>query len=210
MTKAELFTSIGEPFAAGLFELEGADPMLRYANALKRFWEQTELPAYDGGQLYPCGVSTFNYNQDVCIRPHYCNVFEIRREKLQQKCAEAYEIIHAEEMLVAKFHGHPHTVGGMGWTHSFPNYSRVLKEGLDTYRSRVEALPEDDFKQGLLITLDAIEIYHRRCLRMLRVAQAPEALIAALEKVPYQPAKTVYEAMVALNFVFYVDGCDRK
>lgn len=24
MTKAELFTSIGEPFAAGLFELEGA------------------------------------------------------------------------------------------------------------------------------------------------------------------------------------------
>ena len=208
MTKAELFTSIGEPFAAGLFELEGADPMLRYANALKRFWEQTELPAYDGGQLYPCGVSTFNYNQDVCIRPHYCNVFEIQREKLQQKSAEAYEIIHAEEMLVAKFHGHPHTVGGMGWTHSFPNYSRVLKEGLDTYRSRVEALPEDDFKQGLLITLDAIEIYHRRCLRMLRETQAPEALIAALEKVPYQPAETVYEAMVALNFVFYVDGCD--
>ena len=96
MTKAELFTSIGEPFAAGLFELEGADPMLRYANALKRFWEQTELPAYDGGQLYPCGVSTFNYNQDVCIRPHYCNVFEIQREKLQHKSTEAYEIIHEE------------------------------------------------------------------------------------------------------------------
>ena len=53
MTISELFTSIGEPFAAGLFELEGKAPMVRYANALKRFWEQTDLPAYDGGQLYP-------------------------------------------------------------------------------------------------------------------------------------------------------------
>ena len=55
MTDHELFLSINEPFAAGLFELEGASPMIRFANALKRFWESAALPPYGSGRLYRTG-----------------------------------------------------------------------------------------------------------------------------------------------------------
>ena len=49
MTDFELFLSINEPFAAGIFEFEDASPMVRYANALKRFWENAPLSPYKDG-----------------------------------------------------------------------------------------------------------------------------------------------------------------
>ena len=55
MSLFEIFSAVGEPFAAGLFEFPNAGVETRYANALKRFWETAELPAYVGGRLYPCG-----------------------------------------------------------------------------------------------------------------------------------------------------------
>ena len=70
MTAFELFDSIGEPFAAGLFELEGASPMVRHANALKRFFEQGVLPPYLGGQLYPAGRCMFPFDTEVAVKPH--------------------------------------------------------------------------------------------------------------------------------------------
>lgn len=208
MNAAELFMSIGEPFAAGLFELENAAPVLRYANALKRFWENAALPPYDGGQLYPCGVVSFRFDRTIAARPHYANTYEIDHRALAAKSEEANALMTRERRLVAEFGDSPHTVGGMGWTHSFPNYRRVLQEGLDRYRERVEALPEDDFKQALLLLLEGIDTYHARCLDILRRDNAPEALIRALERMPYRPAETMYEAMVSLNFTYYVDGCD--
>ena len=54
MSKYEIFSSINEYYAAGLFELEDAGVITRYANGLKRFWENTALTPYNGGALYPC------------------------------------------------------------------------------------------------------------------------------------------------------------
>jgi len=34
------------------------------------------------------------------------------------------------------------------------------------------------------------------------------ALLEALRRVPFEPARTFYEAMVAENFIYYLDGCD--
>lgn len=208
MKAFELFSSIGEPFAAGLFEFEGASPLVRYSNALKRFWESAEMPSYDGGKLYPCGENIFTYDKTLGAFPHYCNTLSLRPEVLKAKSEEAYQLMHQEKSLVAEFYFSPHTVGGMGWTHSFPNYTRVLAEGLDRYRERVEALEDGDFRQGLLILLDGIDAYHARCMELLRRSDAPAELISALEKMPYKPAENVYEALVSLNFIYYIDGCD--
>ena len=71
MTAHELFLSLGEPFAAGLFEYETASPTLRYSNALRRFWEAVPLPPYGGGMLYPAGVNPFNGPHGYAVRPHY-------------------------------------------------------------------------------------------------------------------------------------------
>ena len=208
MSDFELFKSIGEPFAAGLFEFPEAAPMVRHSNALKLFWESCALPEYNGGMLYPCAVSSFNFDRSITVRPHYANTIEFNTKGLLAKSPEAYEIMKKEDEKVKKFHFSPHTVGGMGWTHSFPNYRRVLSEGLNTYKERIDALEDGDFKSSMLILIDAIEIYHKRSLDVLRKSDADQELIKALENVPFKPAKTLYEAMVSLNFIFYVDGCD--
>lgn len=208
MNASALFNSIGEPFAAGMFENESDARIIRYSNALKRFWEKADMPPYDGGMLYPTGLHPFNYDFSIKFRPHYANTYQIDRRGLMAKSEAAYQIVDKEISLVKHFADTPHTVGGMGWTHSFPNYARVLSEGLNGYKERVDALPEGDFKTGMLLVLEGICLYHKRCLNHLRAQNAPEQLIAALEKVPYKPAENIYEAMVSLNFVYYVDGCD--
>ena len=208
MTDFELFNSLEEYYAAGLFEFEDEAPVVRYSNALKYFWEKTDMPCYNGGLLYPNGVCTFNYNKGMGVVPHYANTFEIRHKTMKAKSEEAYKLILDEESKVAKFSSSPHTVGGMGWTHSFPNYERVLRKGLNEYRRRIEELEDGDFKKGMLLTLEGIDIYHSRCLTHLKTVNAPNKLISAFEKMPYLPAENVYEAMVSLNFTYYVDGCD--
>ena len=209
MNDYELFLSINEPFAAGLFEFYEASPIVRHANALKRFFELAKLPPYLKGRIYPSGECIFSFDKTVSVIPHYSNTFEVRNARsLKEKSPRAYELIRAEDDLVIKFHDSPHTVGGMGWTHSFPNYSRILREGLNAYSERISALPDGDFKRGLRILLEGIKIYHSRCIQHLKEQNAPSELILALEKVPYDPAENIYEALICLNFIFYLDGCD--
>ena len=127
MTDFELFLSINEPFAAGLFEIEGASPMIRFANAHKRFWENAPMPSYEGGQLYPANKTPFTYTSEYAVIPHNSNTFDVKWGILREKSERAFELIKKEYDLVVKFYDSPHTVGGMGWTHSFPNYSRILR-----------------------------------------------------------------------------------
>ena len=208
MKASDLFFSINEPFAAGLFELEGDSPIPRYSNALKRFWEYAKLPPYQGGMLYPTGKCIFHFDSSVAVQPHYANTTQINFPLLRKKDADACKLMEAEFELVVKFNDSPHTVGGMGWTHSFPNYARILSEGLHQYEKRVDALPEGDLRRGMQIVLEGIRIYHERCIEHLKSVNAPKELICALEKMPYEPPQNIYEALVSLNFIYYVDGCD--
>ena len=208
MSTYELFLSINEPFAAGLFEFENESPEIRYANALKRFWELAPIPDYDGGELYPSGINIFNFDLSIAFRPHYANTYIYDGWRLAEKSEEANKKVWNEVTKVAGFMGWPHFVGGAGWTHSFPNYERILSEGLDSYKERVLLMKNEDLKKGLLITLEGIEIYRNRCVSLLEKSGAPEKLINALKKVPNAPAENMYEALVAWNFIYYIDGCD--
>jgi pyruvate-formate lyase len=112
----------------------------------------------------------------------------------------------------------PHTVGGKGYTHSIPNYGRVLAEGLDSYRKRIvegaaSACAEHDearadFFAALQDVLLGIEAWHQRMVRQLDDWPAAGRLGAALAQVPFSPARSFFEALVAYDFVFYLDGCD--
>lgn len=210
MSLYETLISVGEPFAAGLFELKTEAPIPRYANALKRFYEHTSMEPYDGGMLYPCGVHPFNLNPHMAFIPHYANTYVKdmgRIERLKAKTEEGYQAVYEEVSKVSDFPT-PHVVGGAGWTHCFPNYKRILEEGIEGYEERVKALPQGDFKEGMLITLESIFVYHNRCMELLRSAGAAQELIDALAYTPYHPPRNVYEAMVAWNFIYYLDGCD--
>ena len=205
-----MFAEQNEYYAAGLFEKMEKAPLWRYANAQKRFWEHVSLVPYDGGALYPCGFApSKDMDTNMAVRPDYSYTFavydwELYEQHFQGTCRE---MMDAEMALVPPFRT-VHTIGGAGYTHSFINYERILKEGICGYRARVEQLEEGEFKEALLLLLEGIEIYRQRLLDHLRGAQnVYPGLLEALERAD-QPPRTLYEALVVWNFVYYVDGCD--
>lgn len=100
-----------------------------------------------------------------------------------------------------------------GWTHGSPNYKRIVKEGLDSYRNRILEINADttenaEFRDGLLKLIDSMKSFSKRCIDYLVSVNADSDLIEALKNVPFKPAKTYYEGLVCWNTVFYFDGCD--
>ena len=200
----ELFMSINEPYAAGFFEYPERSRFFRYANAHKRYWENVPLPDYAGGRLYPNGPK---YWPGCAVVPEPSYTFWLDYNALGAKSRDELKLM-AEEAQRLHLINSPHTIGGNGFTHSFPNYPRIVKEGLNSYKRRAQKLPDGDFRDGLLTVLEGIEIYHSRCLKLLKNAHAEGELIEALERVPFEPAGNLYQAMVCWNFIYYIDGCD--
>jgi formate C-acetyltransferase len=108
-----------------------------------------------------------------------------------------------------------------GFTHCTVNYERVLREGLNGYRRSIEAKMNEgndeqrELYESLLIIIETADIIRRRLVEEVERAKVSGEelnrkirLITALERVPFEPARDFYEAMVAVNFVFYFDGCD--
>ncbi len=194
---AALFYRIGEPYAAGLFEEPDKGYFYRHALALARYLEALPPAEYEGEQLYP-SKNKF-YSPDFCVKPQFALTYEIDWDRLTAKSPEAAEALRA-------FYDVSHNPGG--WTHAAPNYRRILREGLASYRDRILAQPESEFHQGLLALVDAMQNYITRSIGYLKTVNAPARLIAAMERVPFAPAQTYYEGLVAWNLIFYFDGAD--
>ncbi len=222
--------SAGEPFAAGFCEQPGAAPIERYARAWRRWLEHAPLPAWSGGTLYPCGIKA-ETDRDagrIGVWPDYSFTFHWSRDALAAKAAvatpaercaldSAAEILAAEKSAVPNRIGR-HTVGGNAYTHAIVGFDRVLREGLDGYGDRIRAhlaRAGDDgaraFCRAMLDLLDGVRAWHGRLVGALRARPASpnrDRLLQALERVPFQPARTFAEAMIACNFIYYLDGCD--
>ena len=218
---------LGEFFAAGYCELPDAAPARRYARAYRRWFESYPLEPYDGSRLYPCGEQ--HAAGSALVVPDYSFTHAWREGAYQQKIDpvtpgrhETLTQLRAFFQFLNPRHQYlrtPHTVGGAGFTHGIVNYGRVLSEGLESYRHRLEQRldgakePRDvDFCQALLDLVEGIRAWHTRALDTLRhradSCENAARLTDALGRVPFQPARDFYEAMVAYNFVFYLDGCD--
>ena len=206
---SEKLREAGEYYAAELVSHAGRSPLYRYSCAAAEYFAHAVPTPYDGGRLYPCGRSVYTNaeNADAAVRPEYSYTCRADLSRLAAKVPEAVPVLTEEFSKVAPIRT-VHTVGGAGYTHSFPNYRRILAEGLCGTRARVEALSDGDFRDAMLRLLDGIETYRQHCVELLESSGAPDSLVSALKKVPNRPPETVYEALVAWNFIFYVDGCD--
>ena len=171
----------GEYYAAELVVNTDRSPLYRYSRAAAAFFEHTPLTPYDGGRLYPCGAVPANNagNASVCVKPEFSYTYSANLGRLSEKVPEAAKLLAKEFSQVAPIRT-PHTVGGAGYTHSFINFRRILADGLRGYRARVERLPDGDFRGAMLVLLDGIEIFRRRCLAYLEESGAPAELTAAL------------------------------
>lgn len=198
------FLKLGEYAASGLYEEPDRSLFYRKALGLRRFYENCELAVYGGEYLYPSGVTA----QKMSIIPYYMNGLMCTSDSLYKEAPSLYKKFNEEFCAYHSTVPSEHTVAGNMFTHSFPYYERILKEGFLSYISRIEKISDTDMKEGLIHLIRGIECYIKRCVEYLISVNAEKKLIEALKKVPLHPAETAYEAIVAWNFVMYLDNCD--
>lgn len=200
----ETLLRMGEYAGAGMYEEEGRSLFYRKALGLRRYYENCELYPYHNEQLYPsgwCGTA-------MAIRPDYLSGLSMDVKKIADRDPEIAARIQAEFFSYKHSLPKEHCVAGGMYTHSMPCYDRIAKEGLYSFADRVKAIEDRDIREGLLHLISGIEAYAARCVEYLESVSADGNLIAALRKVPMNPAETIYEAIVCRNFVLYLDNCD--
>lgn len=204
---SERLKAIGEYAAAGAFEEENRSLFYRKALGIRRYYENCALPVYEGKALYPSGTMRY----DMIVHPDYLfglTTYEWKWTEENKDLGEALRRDFDAYNVYKAFVQKPHTVAGCMYTHSMPNYERVLKEGLYSYIPRIQKIADVDMKEGLLHLVRGIETYVNRMVVYLKDVGADERLIKGLEKVPLYPAENIYEAILAWDFVMYLDNCD--
>lgn len=219
--ESRLLACLGEPMAAGLYELRNASQIRRMGRALKRYAESIETLPTALAPLYPAGPLNFWNLRDAAIGGSYTTGISVDGQLLRRKIArqlpEGREKIVAEgiagdlENMGLNPMSTRFSVGGRGYTHSILNYQRILVDGLPEYGRRINrrlavaAWPEQvDFYLACGESFEAV-------MRLLvKAAEACSAgpLQTALQAAAERPPETFYEAIVLLNFMFYIDGCD--
>ena len=198
------FLRLGEYAASGLYEEPDRSLFYRKSLGLRRFYENCELAVYRGESLYPSGVIA----QKMNVVPEYLGGLTFLSKSLNEKAPILAEKLKEEFCVYHSTVPKEHTVAGNMFTHSMPNYERILKEGLLSYIPRIERISDTDIREGLLHIVRGIELYIARCVTYLKSVSADKMLIASLQRVPLYPAKTAYDAIVAWNFIMYLDNCD--
>ncbi len=231
----DVLVSMNEFFAAGYFEEPDAPPIRRWARAVRRRLENRALGPYQETLLYPSGPKHIGRENRI-VTPDYSFTWIYNEaalvERLSQNEPNERETLEALRDAMCDLQDQlnliktPHTVGGRGYTHSIPNYGRILRKGLAQHAHRItqkltlayrrENKEHIDFYLGLQDVLAGIECWHHRILERLGTSPTENSsqerkrkqLMTALERVPFCSARSFFEAVVAYNFIYYLDDCD--
>ena len=215
------FLKYGEYAAAGVYEEPDRSLFYRKSLALRRFYETCQPPFYRGEKLYPSGYSLSQYPFECCVdsmenmtrfssvfKPNYMVGLSMDYDKMAEKNKELADIFKHDFDRYVTSVPYEHGVAGNMYTHSMPNYERILKEGLLSYIPRIEKIEDKDMREGLIHLVKGIETYIQRCAEYLEKAGADTELINAVKRVPLMPATNIYEAIQSWNFLLYLDNCD--
>jgi len=222
----ERLAAIGEPFSVGFLADPDAPAIVRVAEGLRRFVREVELAPYRGERLYPTGGAIWQRPPAMTVRWYYVSITPVDEDVLNAKreaFADEPEKLETLEALAAFWRDYP---PAGGYTHSIPNYDRMLAEGLNATEARItaglrQAEPDADderrgFYQAMGVTVDVGRALHRRLVEQISAAELDDPtlranqqqLLEAYRRVPEGPAETFYQAMVATNFYYYLDGPD--
>ena len=204
MDIVKAFLDAKEFAAAGLFEETDRSLFYRKSLGIRRYFEHYPLQPYEGKPLYPSGPIDRS-NTIIWDFMGGFSVYAPNEAKLDPELVDAYRKDFGRYHSFVPFE---HTVTGNMAAHSIPHYERILQEGLASYLPRIENVEDREMREGLRHILAGIECWLERCRAYLRSVNADKKLISALEQVPMQPARDIYEAVVCWNVVMYLDGCD--
>ncbi|MHB9031862.1 MAG: pyruvate formate lyase family protein [Anaerolineae bacterium] len=228
-----LLDTCGEHLAAGFLADEGT-PLQRMARGWRRQLEQAHEPGWHGEALYPSGsFSWFRQGSAVSFDYSFSLVAdgnELSRRSMPHSANSALYARLKNDLGSYPFTGRvldpDITLGGSNYTHSILNYGRVLREGLAAYEARIAGYLQQarlhgsqeriGFYQAMQDVVAGIRAAHGRALAYLdSLAPAAEGdrlrlerLRGALARALRQPAASFYDALVATNFLYYLDGCD--
>jgi len=219
--ESRLLSRLDEPLAAGFYELRNASQIRRLGRALNRYAESVGFMPASAGALYPAGaLNLWNLNGGA-VGHHYSFGLSVNgallRDKIGRLLSEERErnvaggIVGDLENLCVNPMSNRFCVGGRGYTHSILNYSRILADGLPAYGRRIgrglaEAPDSDtrDFHLACGEAFGAVTTLLAQAVAACVPGPLKAALLAAAERAP----ETFYEAIVLLNFMYYIDGCD--
>lgn len=194
-----------EYYGAGYYEEPHKSPFERFSRAYRRFFENYALPEYNDEPLYPCGGKC----KALLFKPDFSYTAVVDFKRLAEQSCEVKDALLSEFSLYDSRVPSVHTIGGNMYTHSYPNFKRIVYEGLDSYEKRIKNISDSEIRNGLLDLMVGIRCFHSSILQKLKTQGKEDSeLYKALKKVPFSPAETLYEALVCWNFVYYLDGCD--
>ena len=140
------FTDRGEYYGAGYFEEPHKSPFERFSRALRRYFENYRLPEYKGELLYPCGGKW----RTPLVNPDFSFTVAVDWRRLAEQSQEVREALGNEFSLYVSRVPSVHTVGGNMYTHSYPNFKRIVYEGLASYEERIKKIADNEVREGLL------------------------------------------------------------
>lgn len=223
---SEFLSGKGEWFASGFFEDESLPPVLRIAKGIKKQLENVPIPPFKETFLFPSGKNFLWQTENNILTFHYSYSMNYHPEKIEEEInkseGEEKKLWKELKRKLDKYFSYPlifeskYTVGGRGWTHSIPNYEKVLKYGMLHYLEKIIERKEKDaekkeFYEAMEEVIKGIKIFHARLMTEIEKAPASkkrESLIDAYITVPFSPAENFFQAIIATNLIFYLDGCD--
>lgn len=219
----EILEERGQYYAAGFMEGSDTTPPMRFAHAIANFLTKCAFQPYDGELLYPAnGVIWKTPGEAQSLWQFYVHLGRDKKaaEELLSRASAPAEKAAFTKVLRC-INEYPQ---GGGYTHSIVNFGRVLEEGLDSYKTRIEphlSITADQEKQGLykalLIIIDAIDLYRERMADYLASLSFDDPgkeknrlrLVEAYRsRLPMRPASGFFEAMVSTIFIYAIDGSD--
>ncbi len=226
--EADALCQAGEWIGAGFLRGAGVSVPMRHARAVECYLAHCPLRPYSGELLYPCGGGIWTTTNGAEPAIHMWALYVAFDAGMDTEQAAARKEAATDPIARAAFakleefcRTYPR---GGGYTHSIVNFGRVLGEGLDSYRARIEArlaaVPEGEAAElyrALLVTLDAVETYRARIAEYLGgltfADQAAERnrkrlADAYASGLPSRPARGFFDAMVATTFLYAIDGSD--
>jgi formate C-acetyltransferase len=226
--EASILARMGESFAMGLLEERNAPVVRKYARGLRRYLEALkpeEMPSGNDTLLYPSGaVNIWNMGQPASVGYHYSSsiifnreLFLTKRKKYlsdERDLAVSGEILETLQNYTVNPLSPKYCVGGNGHTHSIINYRKILTQGLPAYKQEIQEglnrakTPEQcDFYAAVQEAFDAVMMFMQKCVNKIKGC-GNNQLAETLEVLLSRPPSSFYEAIVLLNFMYYLDGSD--
>ncbi len=202
----------GEYYLSGF--LSGETVCERYANALVNAFDHAELPKYDGGLIYPNGENTFypqgkalvfHYSYPLsffpCVLDGYTELTADEREEIINTIRGYY--VCGDEINARR------CLGGRGFNHFVPDYAGILAHGLDKAESDAKK-HDNEFCYNLLRVIAAVRRLTDKIVAEIEKCPCDNGkrLIGAYRTVPFSPACDFLSAVICINYIYRLDGCD--